>query len=50
MSEHSVPTLLARIDDIRPIVQAHGAEADRLARLPEPLVTALTRAGLLTYS
>jgi alkylation response protein AidB-like acyl-CoA dehydrogenase len=46
MSEHSVPALLARIDDIRPIVPAHAAEADRLARLPDPLVTALNRAGL----
>jgi indole-3-acetate monooxygenase len=46
MAEHSVPTLLARIDDMRPLVQAHAAESERLARLPEPLATALTRVGL----
>ena len=31
MSERTVSSLLACIDDIRPIVQAHVAEADRLA-------------------
>jgi len=46
MAEELLRSLLARVDEIRSIVQAHVADADRLARLPEAVVTALNQAGL----
>jgi alkylation response protein AidB-like acyl-CoA dehydrogenase len=44
--DHVLTSLLRNVGQLAPLVRAHAAEADSLARLPDPLVRALIDAGL----
>jgi len=46
MTEDSIQLLPASLDELTQTLRSHAAEADRLARLPEPVVRALVQARL----
>jgi len=45
-SSQTAQELIARIDDLAPLFRAEAAEADRLTRLPSPVVAKLVEHGL----